>query len=88
MFTLSTLSEGGERFEGVIELNGVDVVSVYSDLYDWHLSTNVALVKCYDGDRVHVVCGTVDNCHLSVFADSGHEFHAVNTFSGVLLSEY
>ena len=75
-------------FEGVIELNGVDVVSVFSDLNEWHHSTNTALVECDEGDRVHVVCGTFDNCRLKVFGPGAHEFHAINTFSGVLLSEF
>ena len=87
MFALSLMSSDDVTIEGVIEVNGVDLITVYSHV-SWYQSTNVAFIECTPGDRVQVVCGTYRACALRTIATGGHEFHASNTFSGVLLDEY
>ena len=85
MFTANMLSGDDLEIEGVITINGEALVSLYTEWNDWAEASTTAFAECYSGDKVAVVCGSYSQCYYNIYADNGHSFGPVNSFSGALI---
>ena len=83
LFSLNVYVSSFERMEAVMRVNGVTALTAYASNAEANGSSNTLVINCEEGQTVDVVCGP----HRNDCDYNNEDFQAVNTFSGVLITE-
>lgn len=80
MFTVTIYGADAQETEAAVRMDGSSLVSTYVSSFGWNTGSNTVFQLCQTGQVVDVICGPLGNCQYQA-----SEFHAINSFSGVLI---